>query len=279
MGEDWSEHEVDLIIADYFSMLYEEIAGNPVNKSAHRKKLLPLLNKRSEGSIEFKHCNISAALIKFGQPYIKGYQPRSNYQKSLLDRKIAEYLDIQKAIIVPKFNQFAEQVIASIPKPDFSKWITNAPELTHKIEEPEVRYGKPIKTNYLEKEQRNRSIGQSGEELVINFERWRLINENKPSLADKIEWISRDLGDGAGFDILSKNKNGTDRYIEVKTTKLSKETPIFFTKTEYDFSRKESTNYWLYRVFNIQSKPQLFQRNGHFDQFCIKEAVTYKGYF
>ena len=59
----WSDIEVELIVAEYFSMLSKELSGKNYKKSEHRKKLLPLLNNRSEGSIEFKHQNISAVLI------------------------------------------------------------------------------------------------------------------------------------------------------------------------------------------------------------------------
>lgn len=277
MDEDWSDIEVELTIADYFSMLYDELAGKPVNKSAHRRKLLPLLKGRSEGAIEFKRCNISAALIKMGQPFIKGYQPRYNYQK-LLDIKVAEFLSEKRAVSERSFTEFADKIIEKIKVPAFDSWLDDAP-LKSIINEPAVPYFKPIKINYLEREQRNRSLGNSGEELVIQYEKWRLNKEGKPSLADKIEWISKEKGDGAGFDILSRNSNGTDRYIEVKSTKLSKETPIFFSNTEFEFSKRHANAYWLYRVFNIQSKPKMFQANGSFDHFCNIEPVSYKGMF
>jgi len=44
-------------------MLAAELAGAPYNKAAHRRALLPRLQNRSEQSIEFKHANISAALL------------------------------------------------------------------------------------------------------------------------------------------------------------------------------------------------------------------------
>lgn len=277
MGEDWSKSEIDIIIADYFSMLFDEIAGKPINKTKHRKQILPLLNGRSDGSIEFKHCNISAVLIKLGQPYIKGYQPRYNFQRILLDR-VQEFLDNKEKIILPQFESFANQTIDAIPLPKFDKWIEDKP-LISTFEEPSEIYFKANKTNFLEKEQRNRSIGDSGEELIIKYEKWRLNNEGKSNLADKIEWVSKEKGDGLGYDILSKNKNGTDRYIEVKSTRLRKETPIFFSKTEYEFSKIKTDQYWLYRVFNIQSSPKMFLANGRFDDFCTIEPVSFKGHF
>lgn len=277
MIDSWSDFEIEVIIDDYFTMLHKELSGLPYNKTEHRLKILPLLNNRSEGSIEFKHQNISAVVTKLGGIPIRGYKPRWNYQKSL-EEKVAERLSEQSAILEPQFERFTEDPIIQIPKPAFDHWIEKSPE-RNVVYEPPAPYFRPIKINYIEKEQRNRSLGVSGEELVIQYERWRLNHEGKSGLADKVEWVSKDQGDGAGFDILSKNINGTDRYIEVKSTKLTKETPIFFSKTEFDFSKQYAKDYWLYRVFNIQSQPKMFQMNGQFDDFCHVEAQTYKGIF
>ncbi len=62
-----------------------ELEGEGYGKSEHRHKLIPLLNNRSEGSVEFKHQNISAVLNDMGFPYLHGYQPRQNYQQILYD--------------------------------------------------------------------------------------------------------------------------------------------------------------------------------------------------
>jgi hypothetical protein len=75
---DWSREEVEAIVADYLQMLTMELAGQSYSKTAHRQQLQSKLNNRSDGSIEFKHGNISAALIDLGFPYIRGYKPRTN---------------------------------------------------------------------------------------------------------------------------------------------------------------------------------------------------------
>jgi hypothetical protein len=63
---DWTEREVRLIVADYFTMLEAELKGEQYRKSEHRKALIPQLEGRSAGSVEFKHQNISAVLVEFG---------------------------------------------------------------------------------------------------------------------------------------------------------------------------------------------------------------------
>ncbi len=50
----WTDIENDLIVADYFAMLADDVFGRSYSKAEHRRALLPLLNNRSEGSVEFK---------------------------------------------------------------------------------------------------------------------------------------------------------------------------------------------------------------------------------
>src|SRR4051795_7600612 len=90
--KDWSEQEVGLIVADYFTMLEKELLGKPFSKTEHRRFLAPKLGGRSDGSIEFKHANISAVLTGLGLPYVEGYKPRGNYQ-SLLAQEVEAFLD------------------------------------------------------------------------------------------------------------------------------------------------------------------------------------------
>jgi hypothetical protein len=274
---DWSEKEVELIIADYFDMLTMELTDKPYSKAEHRRNLTPLLNKRSDGSIEFKHQNISAVLINFGQPYIKGYLPRYNYQK-ILEEIVSKYL-YNNLGIEKKFKQFAEKDVSFKSKVNFDKLIIEPPVLGLVAEPRPIYNQSPIKVNYLEREQSNNKLGMSGENLVLNYEKWVLIKNGKDNLAEQVRWISKEEGDGAGFDILSKNKNGTDKYIEVKTTKLGKETPFFFSRNELMFSQQHIKDFHLFRLFNFDSEAKMFIKTGGLDTICHSFPVSYKGYF
>ena len=278
MSDSWSNIEVELIIADYFNMFNAELKGESYSKAEHRRALLPLLNNRSEGAIEFKHQNISAVLANLGQPYIKGYLPRYNYQHSLED-KVIDYLILSPKLEI-QFKKFAEkQVVQPEIRTNFEELIV-APPVMSFVEEPKASYRRnPIKINYLEREQNNRNLGILGEELVFEYEKWNLIRNGKEKLANQIKWISRDEGDGAGFDILSKNFDGKDKFIEVKTTKLSKNTPIFFSKNELDFSISENDRFHLYRLFSFEKDAQMFMLQGSLNQICKSEAISFKGYF
>lgn len=279
MADSWSNIEVELIVSDYFNMLSKELTRKVYSKSEHRKYLLPLLSNRSEGSIEFKHQNISAVLINLGKPYIKGYLPRFNYQ-GILNTKVVEYLNLNLEY-ENQFLNFADKEILK-PKIDFNfdRLIVDPPLLKIYAAESAPTYNsKAVKINYLEREQRNQSLGNLGEELVLEYEKWKLIQIGKEKLAEQVRWIAHEEGDGAGFDILSKNLNGTDKYIEVKTTKLGKETPFFFSRNELNFSIEKSENYHLFRLFNFEEQAKLFVKSGNLNTICHSVPMTFKGYF
>ena len=104
---DWSRIECELIVQDYMSMYEKEMRGEKYSKAEYRRGLQPKLNQRSEGSIEFKHQNISAALIDSGYPYIRGYKPAKNYQ-SLLKDVIQSYLSENMKNIIAQSDELVE---------------------------------------------------------------------------------------------------------------------------------------------------------------------------
>lgn len=278
MAKDWTKDEVKLIVGEYFKMLQHDLNKEGYNKSSYRSLLLPQLNDRSEGSVEFKHQNISAVLARIGMPFIKGYKPRFNYQQ-LLEEEVLEYLATNREYLEREFAKFSEEIIPDRPfgAIDFENILSDYPS-PFILNESTPSY-RPIKTNFLEREQNNRQLGEEGEKLIFEYEKWRLIKSGKENLADKVEWVSKELGDGAGYDILSKNNNGSDRFIEVKTTKLTKETPIFLTKNEVSFATLTSKNFYLYRIFNFNSRPQFFMKPGRYETYCRLLPQTFMGYF
>ncbi len=276
---DWSEIEVELTVSSYFNMLEKEMIGQKYSKAEYRRSLLPLLNNRSEGSIEFKHQNISAVLIRSGQPYIKGYLPRYNYQKAL-EMAVENHLK-SNPVFGNYFQRFIEQLVdlPDLEHFNFDNILVDPPK-NNFVEEPRSEYDrKSTKVNYLEREQSNTQLGQMGEEFVLEYERFRLQKLGRTSLAKKIVWISKEEGDGAGYDILSKNVDGSDKHIEVKTTKLGKETPFYFSINELNFSKDFKDSYHLFRLFDFKEKPRIFVKNGALNEICYHTPVNFKGHF
>ena len=280
MPSGWSRQEVDATVTEYFAMLAKELAGQTYNKAEHRRHLQPLLNDRSEQSIEFKHSNISAVLIELGFPYISGYKPRSNYQ-SLLFEVVSGHLAGQRQLL----NLAAEDVERSIVVPtvdDILKVLTDPPRpavSNRRASEPAIRpYATTralLPVNYLEREARNNALGRAGEEFVINFEQARLIRARQEKLASKIVHVARDRGDGEGYDVLSYEESGVERLIEVKTTKYGRETPFFVSSNEVGVSQKRAKQYHLYRLFEFRNDPRLFTLRGALSDTCRLDPTSY----
>jgi len=50
----------------------------------------------------------------------------------------------------------------------------------------------------VERDFRNRLLGKAGEEFVLEEERKKLSDVERPDLAGKVRWVSMEDGDGAG---------------------------------------------------------------------------------
>lgn len=272
--DSWSEKEVEIIVLDYFDMLRSELLGIDYNKTAHRRSIMPSLDGRSHGSIELKHQNISALLIELGLPYISGYKPRRNYQRKLLPDAVLNYL-----IAHPDIESLISRDVEIVPEaPDVKSILhslVNPPEPSNREVQDSAPTYRAVARNYLEAEASNRQLGRAGEEFVINFEKARLIFEGRESLSERIEHTSFERGDGAGFDIRSFNQNGSDRFIEAKTTKYGKETPFYISKNEVHFSEKQQNNYYLYRVFDFRRAPRLYLRQGSVSKTFTLDPISF----
>jgi hypothetical protein len=277
MPAPWNHVEVEAIVADYFAMLQLELKHEKYSKTAHRRGVAKLLQGRPDGSIERKHQNISAILIELGYPYISGYKPLSNYQQLLrevvVDRIASDYstnLVVAQSAIAPAKVPSVKDILARIeapPTPVGLQYKKKVSSLTNLIYRPPV--------NYLEREARNISLGRAGEEFAVNFEKARLINAGKHSLADQVEHISVTLGDGAGYDVRSYEADGRDRLIEVKTTSYGKQTPFFVSRNEVSVSNQLAKNYHLYRCFEFKDDPRFYVLKGSLNDVCLLDPVSF----
>lgn len=98
--------------------------------------------------------------------------------------------------------------------------------------------------------------GYLGEEFVLNYERNRLQELNLVSLADQVKWISQESA-SEGYDILSFEEDGSERWIEVKST--SGRGKVFeMSNNEWETAVQAGNKYYIYRVTDVRSKkPQI----------------------
>jgi hypothetical protein len=248
IGTAWRDDELDLIVADYFTMLQAEIIGHPYIKSQHSKALMALIG-RTHRSVEFKHQNISAALDELGLPWIRGYIPKRNYQSAIfdaIDRYLTKHPDALQPVSGSRSPPQSVGEVFVAPPPVTAKRIPARLERLVQKFDP------------VERDHRNRSLGRAGEEFVIDVERRRLTGADRADLATKIRWISAEVGDGAGYDVLSFEPNGRERLLEVKTTNGSARTPFFLTRNERAIATERPEDWRIYRVHLFATEPRIF---------------------
>jgi hypothetical protein len=272
-GSDWSDIEVDLIVADYFDMLGQELAGSPYNKAEHNRALQQLTG-RGHGSIEFKHQNISAVLVRLGLPWISGYKPLANFQNALIDG-IGRHLALKGEPVIGAASATPAKVFE--PK---GLWIGPPPTPSNDDgKETDAIRRLVRKFDPAERDARNRALGKLGEELVLEHERIRLVSAGRDDLAEKIEWTSEVRGDGAGYDIRSFNHDGSERLIEVKTTNGVALTPFYLTENERAFSEERPDAFRLLRLHDFRTKPSGFELTPPLDKWVNLMPTAYRASF
>jgi hypothetical protein len=243
----WTAAQVAAIVADYREMLAEELRGESFNKRARNTALQKIIG-RSQGSIEFKHQNISAVLNDLGLRFIQGYKPAINYQQLLADEVLAWL------IAAP-----AEAALLAQPAP-ISTQIEDMPSFevgAAPIENAKVRRSTVAKIDFAARDAANRELGRLGEEYVFEFERKRLHDAGSSDLSRQVRWVSQEDGDGAGYDIASRELDGRPKLIEVKTTTGTAVTPFFITANEVAVSTERAEHYHLFRLHSFPKTPTI----------------------
>lgn len=258
--ESWSDTENDLIVSDYFDMLAQELSGESYNKAEHRRRLLPHLADRSEGSIEFKHQNISAVMLGMGQPRIEGYKPASQFQNSLVDA-VWRRLESHPGWLNQPQTKRSRHGGRRLLRDPSTLWI--GPPPTHSNApppvDPELLSAVARRFDVAARDEANRELGKAGEEYVLDYERFQLRAQNRSDLADRIVWTSRDEGDGAGYDIASFQPDGTPRLIEVKTTNGWERTPFHISRNELSVADRNRDTWHLLRLYEFAREPRAFE--------------------
>ncbi len=254
MAEDWTEFEIDAVVADYFGMLADELAGRPFVKLALYRSLAEKI-PRNIKSIERKHQNISAIMIGFGQPWVTGLKPAKHYQNALADG-VLRWLDQRPDWLEPRTQAHEGNLVRNVSS------LLIGPPPTHQNEPPLIdpalmaAIGK--KYDVAERDARNRRLGKAGEELVLHHERQSLLQAGRDDLADKVRWTAVQDGDGYGFDIASFEPDGRERLIEVKTTNGWERTPFHISRNEITVAETRTDDWHLVRVWNFARQPRAF---------------------
>ena len=278
IGEDWSSDEVQATVNSYFEMLELEAAQQRYTKTEFNAQLRAQLRGRSKGSVELKFQNISAVLHDLELPFIRGYKPRSNVQLLLrqavqqfvLDQpsRVSRVVDAMEEVKTPGQQAFH----ACVVEPPALQTVTQLAK-----EGAKVRFAR--KANWAQRDEANRNLGRAGEQWVIGFEQRRLADAGYPELFQQLDWVSDRLGDGTGYDILSHERPGEHRFIEVKTTNGGHASSFIISRNELDFAAEAGDAFHLYRVFEFRDEPKLYILNGQLADRLHLEPIDYRASF
>ena len=249
-GGAWSDSENDQIVADYFRMLADDIAGRPYNKAAHNRALQVQLPGRSHKSIEFKHRNVSAVMQLLNQPWITGYLPAQAFQIRLIDAVLRRLGRQATPFLGPASGGQETRALFFQPLP---------PPLNRPALDPMRAAAIARRFDPAEADARNRELGRAGEALVLAHERHALAAAGRDDLAARVRWTSQEDGDGAGYDIASFTPDGRPRLVEVKTTTGWERSAFHISRNELDVANDNRESWRLVRIWNFARDPRAFE--------------------
>jgi len=175
-----------------------------------------------------------------------------HFQWQLMDWPMPPgFLDQVGVTVLGDLQNF-NQIPVALEKPGLEFVSTPAPKLSRRGTTTSEFQSRKT-PNYLAQHANNTALGLLGEELVLRQEIAMLADAGRPDLAGKVTHVAVVEGDGAGYDIRSFTSDGAVKFIEVKSTKGASSSPFFITPNEVEFSRKNCSNYYLYRLFDVDT--------------------------
>lgn len=121
--------------------------------------------------------------------------------------------------------------------------------------------------------------GDTGEEWVKKIEKLKLQKCGREDLAEKVDHVSKTMGDGLGYDIISFDSNGNKMFIEVKTTTdKSKNTKFQISINELNASKYFGKKYYIYRVYDLKNSvngPKYYVLNGDMFSKLDLQAISF----
>lgn len=251
-GTVWKDREIEILVEDYLDMLQLELSGKNFIK-AERNRILQKRLGRTRTSIEYKHQNISAVMEMLGLPFIWGYKPAANYQARLfeiIEEQLAGSRDLMRLsdqpgdVIVPGAGV---EFFAPPPRRELPEDINPVIRRILRKLDPAAR------------DANARELGEAGERYLFHSEQNRLSSIGRDDLAEKVRWVSKEDGDGAGYDILSYSARGETRWLEVKTTNGPITTPFWITRNELRVSEENPAHFRLARLYDFSRSPAAYQ--------------------
>jgi Domain of unknown function (DUF3883) len=267
-ASDWTLDEVEATSAAYFRLLGRQKIGKRNDNAPALQKLLVKLPERNLSAVSRKFSNISSILSDMALPYLRGFAPLANRQ-ILLEAVVNDWLSDNPDL----FSEATEPEIENSPNKPVN---FEVPPPSKGEFRDAIQSRRATKTDFAERDQRNRNLGRKGEQWAVDHFKQMLMEQGKSSLAAKTEWISETQGDGLGYDIVTYTKNGKEVFVEVKTTNGSINSPFIITSNEIRASQELGKNYVLMRIFNFSDQVQYYILRGRLDKICSLQPTHFR---
>lgn len=254
------------------------------------------LNSRTP--IGKNYCKVNVLSKYYDKEKIEKY----DFKQDLIEL-VKIYEQIYNDMDSLSYDQIIENVIGTIEENDIKvqdaiNLINNVLEEDRENNEENIRLLKEIdipkvnrkvykqlsnkrvsKIDHVRKAKKDAKTGLSGEELVLAYEKEKMLKNNRKDLIEKIDWVSSH-DDNRGYDISSfdfdENGKEYEIFIEVKTTEEGEKSLFFISSNEINMMKEKKEKYWIYRVSKVNKEPVFYKINGQefFDKFGI-EPYTY----
>ena len=128
--------------------------------------------------------------------------------------------------------------------------------------------------DYVEQQTISQKIGDAGEKIVLQNEIVKLTKLGLPEvLISKVRRVLLE-SDEYGFDILSFDDNGNERYLEVKTTKVDKpDFSFILTQNEFEHAKELGDQYCIVIVYGILNNPRIWYMGNPFIEEPYKVRI------
>ena len=229
-----------------------------LNSIYSKEELLQLADKRSKEFYKCPHGKVAPAIIFSAIPKSQGGIVRHRCATCAYWRGI---LSLSSASNDVEFNIV----------------MTN-PNFVPKKLKP--HQGAPRKGVFVDSETNGR-LGNLGELAAISFEKKSLLEVGKANLADLVEQVSVTEGDGLGYDVKSYNEDGTDKWIEVKTTTGNENSTFHISENQVCVSEAHPTRFHLYRIYDFNPEEKtgsLYTLRGGLRSQLFLTASSYKAF-
>ncbi|MEM5581426.1 DUF3883 domain-containing protein [Roseibium sp. AS2] len=106
-----------------------------------------------------------------------------------------------------------------------------------------------------------------------------MLRHGRDDLAGEVVWVSKEEGDGAGYDIKSFTPEGRERLIEVKTTNGWERTPFHISRNELEVAEARRDDWVLFRLYEFARTPKAFELRPPLEAHVALTATSFQASF